>query len=133
MRKTTLHRIEVVQAQWIKWHDKYIKKKQFHLGGWALLYDSRYQEGADKMQTRWLAPYEVAQVFSKGVFQLTTINHVRFKLLVNGHRLRYITNQLQKRNSCSNSPSFLQLKDVDQVAILLPNTHAHQIIINISN
>lgn len=88
MRKETLHHIEVVQAQHIKWHDKYIKAKQFQPGDWALLYDSWYQEGASKLQTRWLGPYEVAQVFSNGVVELTTINPIRFKLLVKSHCLR---------------------------------------------
>ena len=41
-----------------------------------------------KLQTRWLGPYEVNHVFDNGAIQLTTIDPVPFKLLVNGHRLK---------------------------------------------
>lgn len=41
-----------------------------------------------KLQTRWLDPYKIDEVFANGVVRLTTIDPVRFKLLVNGHQLR---------------------------------------------
>lgn len=40
-----------------------------------------------KLQTRWLGPYEIEEVFNNGAVHLTTIDSVRFRLLVNGHRL----------------------------------------------
>jgi len=86
--KAALHHTEVMQNQRIKWHDKYIKDKKFYPSDWAFLYDSMYQDNAGKLQTRWLGPYDVAGVFSNGAVQLTTIDPVKFKLLVNGHRLR---------------------------------------------
>ena len=54
---------------------------------WALLYDSHFQENLGKLQTKWLAPYEIQYVFDNGAAQLTTIDPVHFKLLENGHRL----------------------------------------------
>ena len=41
-----------------------------------------------KLQTRWMGPYEVNHVFDNGAIQLTTIDPIPFKLLVNGHRLK---------------------------------------------
>ena len=41
-----------------------------------------------KLETRWLGPYEVNHVFDNGVVQLTTTDPIRFKLLVNGHKLK---------------------------------------------
>lgn len=41
-----------------------------------------------KLQTRWLGPYEIDEVFPNGAVWLTTIDPIRFKILVNGHRLR---------------------------------------------
>ena len=41
-----------------------------------------------KLQTRWLRPYQIIHVFDNGTVQLTTIDNVPFKLLVNGHRFK---------------------------------------------
>ena len=41
-----------------------------------------------KLQTRWLGPYEIIHVFDNGTVQLTTIDQVPFKFLLNGHRLK---------------------------------------------
>lgn len=78
---------KLIQNQREKWHDKYIKEKKFKAGDWAILYDSRYKDTMGKLQTRWLSPYEIEKVFNNGVVHLTTIDPIRFKLLVNGHRL----------------------------------------------
>lgn len=53
-----------------------------------MLYDSRYKDTMGKLQIRWLGPYEIVEVFRNGVVQLATIDPVKFKILVNGHRLR---------------------------------------------
>lgn len=65
-----------------------ISKKKIQFRDWDLLYDSRYQDNLGKLHTRWLGPYEASQGFDIGVVQLTIIDLVRFKLLVNGHRLK---------------------------------------------
>ena len=41
-----------------------------------------------KLQTRWLGPYQIIHVFDNGTVQLTTIDDVPFKMLINGHRLK---------------------------------------------
>ncbi|XP_059073480.1 uncharacterized protein LOC131874223 [Cryptomeria japonica] len=41
VRTTALQNTKLLQNQRIKWHDKYIKDKNFQSGDWALLYDSR--------------------------------------------------------------------------------------------
>ncbi|XP_057843885.2 uncharacterized protein LOC131053324 [Cryptomeria japonica] len=87
VRKMTLQHTEVFQNPRTKWHDRYVKEKKFKLGDWALLYDSRYKDSMGKLQTRWLGPYEIVEVFQSGVVQLATIDPIQFKLLVNGHRL----------------------------------------------
>jgi len=78
----------VVQKQRMKWHDKFIKSKVFHVGDWALLYDSRFKDFKGKLHTRWMGPYEVDVVFYNGMIRLITIygNHNSF--LVNGHSLK---------------------------------------------
>lgn len=59
MRKTALERTEIIQQQRKKWHDAHISNKQFQVGDWALLYNSRFKENPGKLQTRWLGPYEI--------------------------------------------------------------------------
>jgi hypothetical protein len=79
-----------------KWHDKFIKKKVFQKGDWALLYDSRFKYFKGKLCTRWLGPYEVEIIFDNGTVKLTTIDDSQISLLVNGHRLRLYHQPLSK-------------------------------------
>ena len=51
-----LQHTALIQQQRAKWHDSLIKKRTFHEGDWALLYDSRFQDFPRKLQTRWLSP-----------------------------------------------------------------------------
>ncbi|XP_059066709.1 uncharacterized protein LOC131857936 [Cryptomeria japonica] len=94
--KSALQHTESVQNQCMKWHDRYVKDKSFKQGDWALLYDSRYKDNLGKLQTRWLGLYEIVETFFNGVVRLSTINPIKFKLLVNGHRLHLYRKPLSK-------------------------------------
>ena len=39
VRQDALQQTTMVQQQRTKWHDKFIKKKEFQVGDWALLFD----------------------------------------------------------------------------------------------
>lgn len=86
--KSALHNTELIQKQHKQWHDKFIKDQVFLVGNWALLYDSRYQHHQGKFQTHWLGPYEIISIFDNSAVQLSTVDPIRFKLLVNGHQLK---------------------------------------------
>jgi hypothetical protein len=73
IRQVALQRTILVQNQRRKWHDKYIKKKNFQRGDWALLFDSKYKTFKGKLMTRWLGPYEVEIVFDNGSIKIKTI------------------------------------------------------------
>ncbi len=45
---------------------------------------------------RWLGPYQIIHVFENGIVQLTTIDDVPFKMLINGHQLK-LYKQPQKK------------------------------------
>ncbi|XP_057834097.2 uncharacterized protein LOC131044721 [Cryptomeria japonica] len=96
IRKLALQHKEIIQNQCMKWHDRYIKEKTFKLGDWVLLYDSSYKDNLGKSQTHWLGPYEVIETFSNGAVRLSIIDLIKFKLLVNGHRLRLYHEPLSK-------------------------------------
>jgi len=38
-----IQQIEIIQQQRAKWHERFLKKKQFQKGDWAFLYDSRFK------------------------------------------------------------------------------------------
>jgi hypothetical protein len=58
----------------MKWHDKFIKCKVFHVGDWALLYDSQFNDFKGKIFTRWMGPYQVDEVVDNGTVRLVTID-----------------------------------------------------------
>eukprot|EP00253_Pinus_taeda_P012043 PITA_12043 len=49
IRLTSLQHTALIQQQRAKWHHALIKKKIFHEGDWALLYDSRFQDFLGKL------------------------------------------------------------------------------------
>jgi hypothetical protein len=97
IRQDALQRTTLIQEQRTKWHDKYIKKKSFHPGDWALLYDNRFKYFKGKLSTRWMGPYEVYTVYDNGAVRINTIDENQTSLAVNGHRLKFITNLCQRR------------------------------------
>ncbi|XP_059066368.1 uncharacterized protein LOC131857683 [Cryptomeria japonica] len=96
IKKSALQHTKSIQNQRMKWNDLYVRDKSFKEGDWALLYDSRYQDNIGKLQTRLLGPYEIVETFPNGVSILSTIDLVRFKLLVNSHQLRLYHKPLRK-------------------------------------
>jgi hypothetical protein len=88
IRLVAVQKTTVVQQQRMKWHDKFIKSKVFHVGDWALLYDSRFKDFKGKLCTHWMGPYQVDAVFDNGTVRLVTIDENHTSFLVNGHRLK---------------------------------------------
>jgi hypothetical protein len=86
----------LIQDQRTKWHDKFIKKKSFQPGDWALLYDNRFKNFKGKLSTRWLGPYEVDTVYENGLVKIKTIDADQTSFVVNGHRLKVYHKPLSK-------------------------------------
>lgn len=84
-----------IQQQRSMWHDSLIKKKKFHEGDWALLYNSRFQDFLGKLQTRWLGPYEIKEVHENGTLTLATIDGSTFSFKANGHRVHLYQKTLE--------------------------------------
>jgi hypothetical protein len=103
MRQDALQRTILVQNQRSKWHDKYIKKKHFQPGDWALLFDSKYKTFKGKLTTRWLGPYEVETVFNNGAVKIKTIDDSQNSFVVNGHRLKSVQQTVVKRRFLTRS------------------------------
>ena len=63
----------MVQQQRIKWHDKFIKKKEFQVGDWDLLFDSKFKDLKGKFTIPWFGPYEIQEVFDNGSVRIKKI------------------------------------------------------------
>ena len=100
IRLSALQHIALIQLQRVKWHDSLIKKKIFHEGDWALLYDSRFQDFPGKLQTKWLGPYEIQEVHNNGTLTLATIDVSGYSFKANGHRVRLYHKPLTREFFC---------------------------------
>ena len=49
MRKNSLEHTKIVQKKRKQWHDSHIINKQFQIGNWALLYDSKFKDMPRKL------------------------------------------------------------------------------------
>jgi hypothetical protein len=98
IRQDAVQHTVLVQEQRARWHDKFIKKKVFKPGDWALLFYSRFKNFRGKLTTRWMGPYEIDTVFDNGSVKLTTIDDRQHSFVVNGHRLRLYHRPTSKDN-----------------------------------
>jgi hypothetical protein len=96
IRQDVIQRTILVQNWRSKLHVKFIKKKQFQPGDWALLFDSRFKNFKGKLTTRWLGPYEVVSMYDNGVVKIKTIDDVHVSFVVNGHRLKLYHRPISK-------------------------------------
>ena len=101
----------MVQQQRIKSHDKFIRKKKFQVGDWALLFDSKFKDFKGKFTTHWLGPYEIQEVFDNGYVRIKTIDEEEASFLVNGHKLKVYNKPL-------NRDEFVSSLHKDEIQIL---------------
>jgi len=51
MSQEVIQQMNIIQQQQEKWHDKFIKKKQFKEGDWVILFYSRHKDFKGKFHT----------------------------------------------------------------------------------
>ena len=88
IRQDAIQHTILVQGQWARWHDKFIKKNKFQQGDWALLFDSQFKDFKCKLTTCWMGPNEIETIFENGVVKIKIIDDQQASFIVNGHRLR---------------------------------------------
>ena len=98
MRQVVVEKTIFVQQQRAQWHDKFIKKEQFKVGDWALIYDFKFKNFKAKFTTHWLGPYEIAEVYDNGSIKLQTIDDEASTFIVNGHRLKIYNKPVNKED-----------------------------------
>ena len=102
----------LIQNQWKKWHDKFIKQKHLNTMDWALLFDSRYKNFKRKLTPCWMGPYEVVTAFDNGSVEIKTIDDSQTSFVVNGHRLRLYHQPISRQDFVKN---VLQQKEMELV------------------
>ena len=102
----------LIQNQRNKWHDKFIKQKQFNIGDWALLFDSRYTNFKGKLSTHWMGLYEAVTTFDNGLVEIKIIDDSQNSFVVNGHRLRIYHQPISRQYFMKNA---LQQKEMELV------------------
>ena len=88
----------LIQNQWKKWHDKFIKQNQFNTGDWALLFDSWFRIFKGKLTTHWMGPYEVVTTFDNGSVEIKPIDGSQVSFVVNRHRVRLYHQSTSKQD-----------------------------------
>jgi hypothetical protein len=112
IRQDAIQRTILVQNQRRKWHDKFIKKKHFQPGDWALLFDSQFKTFKGNLTTRWLGPYEVDIVYDNGAIKIKTIDDGEVSFVVNGHQLKFYHKPISRED-------FLQVMTADKALVLV--------------
>ena len=53
-----------------RWHDKRIQMREFKVGEYALLYNSRFRFFAGKLLSKWEGPYVIEEVYRSRAIKL---------------------------------------------------------------
>ena len=63
-----------------KWHDAKILKREFRVGDWVLLYNSRLRLFPGKLKSKWSGPFKVTRVFTNGAIKVEGQEGPTFKV-----------------------------------------------------
>ncbi|KAK4721447.1 hypothetical protein R3W88_011680 [Solanum pinnatisectum] len=77
-----------------KWYDSKILKREFKVGDWVLLYNSRLRLFPRKLKSKWSGSFRVTRVFTNGAIEVEGQEGHVFK--VNGQRLKVYFGQCQE-------------------------------------
>ena len=70
------------------WHDKRIQKREFNVGDYVLLYNSRLRFFAGKLLSKWEGPYVIEEVYRSGTIKTNNFEGTNPKV-VNGQRIKH--------------------------------------------
>ena len=55
-----------------RWHDKRLQKREFNVGDYVLLFNSRLSFFAGKLLSKWEGPYVIEEVYRSSAIKSTT-------------------------------------------------------------
>ena len=71
-----------------RWHAKRIQKREFNVGDYVLLYNSRLRFFAGKLLSKWAGPYVIEEVYYSGAIKINNFEGTKPKV-VNGQRIKH--------------------------------------------
>ena len=71
-----------------RWHDKRTQKREFNVGDYVLLYNSRLRFFAGKLLSKWEGPYVIEEVYRSGAIKINNFAGTNPKV-VNGQRIKH--------------------------------------------
>ena len=71
-----------------RWHDKTIQKREFNVGDYVLLYNSRLRFFAGKLLSKWEGPHVIEEVYRSGAIKINNFEGINPKV-VNGQRIKH--------------------------------------------
>ncbi|KAK4716687.1 hypothetical protein R3W88_015025 [Solanum pinnatisectum] len=77
-----------------KLHDAKILKREFKVGDWVLLYNSRLRLFPEKLKSKWSGPFRVTRAFTNGAVEVEGQEGPAFK--VNGQYLKLYFGECQE-------------------------------------
>ena len=84
------------------WHDKRIQKREFNVGHYVLLYNSRLRFFAGKLLSKWEGPYVIKEVYHSGAIKINfkgtnskVVNGQRVKHYILGNPINVETNVIE--------------------------------------
>ena len=86
IRLSAYENAKIYKEKTKKWHDKHIIRREFKIGDFVLLFNSRFKLFAGKLKSKWSGPFQVKRVFEHGAIEIWSERTGAFK--VNGQRLK---------------------------------------------
>ena len=86
-----------------RWHDKRIQKREFNVGDYVLLFNSRLRFFAGKLLSKWKAPYVIEEVYRSDAIKINNfegtnpkvVNSQRIKHYISGNPINVETNIIE--------------------------------------
>ena len=69
-------------------HDKRIQRREFNVGDYVLLYNSRLRFFARKLLSKWEGPYVIEEVYCSGAIKINNFEGTNPKVM-NGQRIKH--------------------------------------------
>ncbi|XP_078148472.1 uncharacterized protein LOC144543896 [Carex rostrata] len=86
IRLSAYENAKIYKEKTKQWHDKHIIRREFNIGDYVLLFNSRFKLFAGKLKSKWSGPFQVKRVFEHGAVEIWSERTGAFK--VNGQRLK---------------------------------------------
>jgi len=86
LRQNAYENVVIYKERTKAWHDKRIVKKEFNIGDYVLLFNSRLRLFPGKLRSRWTGPFKVSKILKSGAVEIRNNSYNPF--VVNGQRLK---------------------------------------------